>query len=306
MDNFANKVAVVTGAGSGMGRYIAVLLAKMGCNVAICDVNEETLADTHAMLRHYNVATSRHIVDIGDKGAIDEFYETVINQHEHVDLVFNNAGITIMSEFADMPENDWDRVMDVNFHGVINMTRKFLPHLQSRPDAALVNTSSIFGMVAVPTQSVYHATKFAVRGFTESLVKEMRGSKLQVHCVHPGHVGTNIAASAKQIESNDAGDKKPAFFGRDISWEQQGELFRDNGMHPSRAAEIILNGVRKKKSRIFVGWDAKLIDLAQRLLPRHYDKLFPLIFIPMLLVNRVLKKPLTELPQEPRKPQSKP
>ena len=154
MKTFDNKVAVVTGAASGMGRYLAVLLAKMGCNVAICDVNEEELENTAKMLANYNVATSRHVVDIADKSAIEEFHQEVIDHHQKVDLVFNNAGITVMSEFGDMPEADWDRVMQVNLDGVINMTRKFLPDLKTRPEAALINTSSIFGMVAVPGQSV--------------------------------------------------------------------------------------------------------------------------------------------------------
>ena len=198
MKEFMSKVAVITGAGSGMGRYLAVLLAKSGCDVVICDVNEETLAGTAAMLKNYNVAVSSHRLDVGDEAAIKALPEKVIAQHGKVDLVFNNAGITVDSDFSNMPEPDWDKVMDVNLHGVINMTRAFLPFLKDRPEAAVVNTSSIFGMIAVPRQSVYHATKFAVRGFTESLAKEMKGTSVQVHCVHPGHIGTGISLSARQ------------------------------------------------------------------------------------------------------------
>ena len=297
MKTFDNKVAVVTGAASGMGRYLAVLLAKMGCNVAICDVNEEELENTAKMLENYNVATSRHVVDIADKSAIEEFHQEVIDHHQKVDLVFNNAGITVMSEFGDMPEADWDRVMQVNLDGVINMTRKFLPDLKARPEAALINTSSIFGMVAVPGQSVYHATKFAVRGFTESLAKEMKGTNLQVHCVHPGHVGTNIASSAKHVEPEDG--RPSTLLGKKFSVEEQGRMFKENGMHPSRAAKIILDGVRKKRTRIFVGLDAKLLDLSQRFFPMNYQKTWPLIFLPMMARNQMLKKPLRDLPSEP-------
>jgi short-subunit dehydrogenase len=297
MKSFDNKVAVVTGAASGMGRYLAVLLAKMGCNVAICDVNAEELNNTALMLANYNVATSMHLVDVADQSQIELLHEEVIARHQKVDLIFNNAGITVMSDFENMPATDWDRVMDVNLSGVINMTRTFMPSLKSRSEAAIINTSSIFGMVAVPGQSVYHATKFAVRGFTESLAREMKGSNLQVHCVHPGHVGTNIASSAKDIDGA-AAREVPAFL-KDMSPEERGQMFKENGMHPSRAAQIILRGVTKKRTRIFVGLDAKLIEITQRLFPERYSLTWPFIFLPMMLLNKVLKKPLPDLPPEP-------
>ena len=297
MKDFISKVAVITGAGSGMGRYLAVLLAKSGCNVVICDVNEETLAGTAAMLKNYNVAVSSHRLDVGDAAAINALPEKVIAQHGKVDMVFNNAGITIDSDFANMPEPDWDKVMDVNLHGVVNMTRAFLPYLKERPESAVVNTSSIFGMIAVPRQSVYHATKFAVRGFTESLAKEMKGTPVQVHCVHPGHIGTNILSAAKVNPSEEKEEMKGMFARADATQEEQGEAFRQSGMHASKAAEVILNGVRKRRSRIFVGLDAKLIDVAQRLTPMHYDKLLPFIFLPLVLFRN--KKGLKDLPVEP-------
>ena len=297
MKSFDNKVAVVTGAASGMGRYLAVLLAKMGCNVAVCDVNQEELGKTAEMLSHYNVATSTHVVDVADLSQIERLREEVIARHQRVDLVFNNAGITVMSDFEQMPEADWDRVMDVNLAGVINMTRKFLPDLRSRPEAALINTSSIFGMVAVPGQSVYHATKFAVRGFTESLAREMEGTNLQVHCVHPGHVGTNIASSAKEVEGGST--REVPVFLRGMSVEERGAMFKENGMHPSRAAQIILDGVQKRRKRIFVGLDAKLIEITQRLFPQNYMRTWPFIFLPMFVRNKFLKKPLSNLPAEP-------
>jgi short-subunit dehydrogenase len=274
-----------------------VLLAKSGCDVVICDVNEDTLAGTAAMLKNYNVAVSSHKLDVGDEEAIKALPEKVIAQHGKVDLVFNNAGITIDSDFANMPEPDWTKVMDVNLHGVVNMTRAFLPYLKERPEAAMVNTSSIFGMIAVPRQSVYHATKFAVRGFTESLAKEMKGTPVQVHCVHPGHIGTNILSAAKVNPSANPDEKRGMFARPDATQEEQGEAFRQNGMHASKAAQVILDGVRKRRSRIFVGLDAKLIDLAQRLTPMHYDKLLPIIFLPLALFRN--KKGLKDLPVEP-------
>ncbi|MBA58773.1 MAG: short-chain dehydrogenase [Gammaproteobacteria bacterium] len=299
MENFQNKTAVITGAGSGMGRYLSVLLAKAGCNVAICDIDEDSLVKTSEMISQYNVASSQHVVDIGNKEKIDEFYENVMAHHESVDLVFNNAGITVVSDFENLEEKDWDRVIDINFHGVINISRKFLPHLRSRPEGALINTSSIFGMVAVPNQSVYHAAKFAVRGFTESLAKEMKDTNLQVHSVHPGHIGTNILAKAKRIRSgNDQVASGLVSLNSEMTDKEEGEIFRDNGMHPSRAAKIILEGVIRKNSRILVGLDAKVMDLTQRLFPNHYQKLWPLVLVPVFAFRRNLRKPLPGIAQE--------
>jgi|TARA_B100001057_G_C22819970_1_gene938976 NADP-dependent 3-hydroxy acid dehydrogenase YdfG len=300
MKSFKEKVAVITGAGSGMGRYLAILLAKEGADVSVCDVNEETLNETVEMLRKYNVSVSSHLLDVSDKEAIEALPRKVIDQHGKVDMVFNNAGVTTGSHFKDMDEDNWDWVMGINFDGVINSTRAFIPHMVDSPEAAIVNTSSIFGMVAVPGQTVYHATKFAVRGFTESLAMEMRETNpnLQIHCVHPGHIGTNIAATARFDEENfnqDETQVSNSIFTRNApkSQKEMGDLFREGGMHPSKAAEIILNGVKKNKSRIFIGLDAKLLDLSQRIFPKHYHKTWAL-FMPLLMIFRD-KKPLKSL-----------
>ena len=302
MKTFKDKVAVITGAGSGMGRYLAILLAKDGADVCVCDVNEETLNETVEMLRKYNVSVSSHLLDVSDKEAIESLPEKVIEQHGKVDLVFNNAGVTTGRHFKDLEEENWDWVMGINFEGVVNSTRAFIPHMIDSPEAAIVNTSSIFGMVAVPGQTVYHATKFAVRGFTESLSLEMKETNpnLQIHCVHPGHIGTNIAATARFDEEDFAkaqeeGTQTPSIFTRKApeTQKEMGEIFREGGMHPSKAAEIILKGVKKNKSRIFVGLDAKLLDLSQRLFPKHYHKSW-LLFMPFLMMFRD-KKPLESL-----------
>ena len=300
MKSFKDKVAVITGAGSGMGRYLAVLLAKDGADVSVCDVNEETLNETVEMLRKYNVSVSSHLLDVSDKEAIEALPGKVIEQHGKVDMVFNNAGVTTGTHFKDMDENNWDWVMGINFDGVINSTRAFIPHMVDSPEAAIVNTSSIFGMVAVPGQTVYHATKFAVRGFTESLAMEMKETNpnLQIHCVRPGHIGTNIAADARFDEENfnqDETQVSNSIFTRNApkSQKEMGDLFREGGMHPSKAAEIILNGVKKNKTRIFIGLDAKLLDLSQRIFPKHYHKTWAL-FMPLLMIFRD-KKPLKSL-----------
>jgi len=298
MKTFKNKVAVITGAGSGMGRYLAILLAKDGADVCICDVNEKTLSETLAMLRKFNVSVSSHILDVSDKKAIEALPKKVIDQHGKVDLVFNNAGVTAGSHFQDMKEENWDWVMGVNFNGVINSTRAFIPHLVNNAEAAIVNTSSIFGIVAVPGQTAYHATKFAVRGFTESLALEMKQTNpnLQIHCVHPGHIGTNIAATARMSDEDfKDNETRSSIFSRNAPKTQQemGELFKEGGMHPSKAAKIILNGVKKNKTKIFIGLDAKLLDLSQRLFPNHYHKTW-IFFMPLLTLFRD-KKPLKSI-----------
>lgn len=294
MQSFSGKVAVITGAGSGMGRYLAVLLAKAGANVAICEINPTTLAETEAMVKAYPVKVSSHVLDVADKAAIDGLPAQVIDEHGQVDLVFNNAGVTVDSPFEDMSEQDWDWVININLHGVINGSRAFLPHLKQRPEAALINTSSIFGMITVPNQSVYHTAKFAVRGFTECLAKELKGSNVQIHSVHPGHIGTNIVTNARMNTKEDKVNPMQEMMGKLIgigsTQEEMADFFRNNGMHPSRASNIILKGVLKNKSRIFIGADAKLMDLSQRLTPMHYDKLFPLFTLPLMLLRN--KKPL--------------
>ncbi len=300
MKNFKDKTAVITGAGSGMGRYLAILLAKDGADVVVCDVNEDTLNKTLKMLKQYNVSVSSHVLDVAIKEDIEALPGKVIEQHGKVDLVFNNAGVTTGGHFQDMDEKYWDWVMGVNFHGVVNSTRAFIPHMIDRPEAAIVNTSSIFGMVAVPGQSAYHATKFAVRGFTESLTLEMADTNpnLQIHCVHPGHIGTNIAITARmddQVAKKVIEDGKKSIFTwkPPISLEEMGQEFKQGGMHPSKAAKIILSGVKKNKRRIFIGLDARLLDLSQRLFPKHYHKTW-ILFVPFLLLFRD-KKPLRSL-----------
>ena len=301
MKTFKDKVAVITGAGSGMGRYLAILLAKDGADIVACDVNKETLDETVEMLRKHNVSVSSHLLDVADKEAIEALPQKVVDQHGKVDLVFNNAGVSTGKHFKDMEEENWDWVMDINLHGVINSTRAFIPHLKDRPEAAIINTSSIFGMVAVPGQTVYHATKFAVRGFTESLALEMAetNENLQVHCVHPGHVGTNIVANSRMDEESYKEsleqENNSSIFTRNrpATIEEMAESFKEGGMHPSKAAQIILNGVKKKKRRIFIGLDSKLLELSQRIFPNKYHRIWPFFMVPLMIFRD--KKPIKSL-----------
>ena len=194
-------------------------------------------------------------------------------------------------------------MFNINLQAVINSSRAFLPHLKQRPEAALINTSSIFGMIALERQSVYHTAKFAVRGFTECLAKEMKDSTVQIHCVHPGHIGTNIVTNARMNKSEESANSMQRLVGKVMglgnSQEELAAFFRNNGMHASRASQIILDGVRKNRSRIMVGADAKLMDLSQRLTPMHYEKLFPFFTLPLTLLRN--KKPIAGVPIEGRR-----
>ena len=201
-----------------------------------------------------------------------------------------------------MNEEDWNWCNDINYNSIINFSRTFLPHLMKEEETALINTSSIFGIITTPNNTVYHASKFAVRGFTESLAKEMEGSNTQIHCVYPGHIGTNIAVNAKFGDQVVKGESKEGILGlngepvkdikgNEVSEKDAGIRFRDAGMDPDKAAKIILKGIKKNKKRIFVGIDAKLMEISQRLLPNSYWRMMPItLLFGLLLSPHRLKK----------------
>ena len=304
MKTFKNKVALITGAASGMGRYLAINLAKEGADVVICDVDESGLKETEKLIKAYNVGSSSLLLDVRDKKEVEELPTKIIENHGKIDLVFNNAGVVIPSGFLNMNEKDWNWCNDINYNSVINFSRSFLPHLMKEEETALINTSSIFGIITTPNNTVYHASKFAVRGFTESLAKEMEGSNTQIHCVYPGHIGTNIAMNAKFGDQVVKGESKEGILGfngepvkdlkgNKVSEKEAGIRFRDAGMDPDKAAKIILKGIKKNKKRIFVGIDSKLMEIYQRLFPDSYWRMMPFILlIGLLLSPHRLKKAL--------------
>ena len=255
MKTFQNKVSVVTGAGSGMGRYLALNLAQEGSDVVICDINQKALNETEDLIKAYNVSCSSLNLDLREKNNIDTLVEETISNHGKVDLVFNNAGVVTASPFLEMKESDWDWCNDLNYNSLVYCSRAFLPHLMKEKESALVNTSSIFGIITTPNNTVYHATKFAVRGFTESLAMELRDDPIQINCVYPGHIGTNIVLDArfkKEILLTN-GEYAKDSNGKPLTVEDVGSTFRETGMNPNKAAKIILKGVKKNKRRIFVG-----------------------------------------------------
>ena len=276
MKDFSNKVALVTGAGSGIGRALALDLADNGCNLAILDWNKDSLAETEAMLKKKNIAVSTHVLDISDREKVNDLPNQVLSHHNNIDIVFNNAGLSIVGAVDEVDEDDWNFGLDILLNSVIQMTTVFLPHLQKRPESAIVNTSSIFGLFSTPKQSIYNVGKFGVKAFTESLSLEMQmaDSPVEVYCVFPGHIGTNIYASSrfKSFEADDAG---AAIFGVDASTEKEaGIQFKNNApLTPQDAAKVILKNIKKKNKRILVGFDAHFYDLMSRLFPKSFLKI---------------------------------
>jgi short-subunit dehydrogenase len=276
MKDFSNKVALVTGAGSGIGRALALDLADNGCNLAILDWNKDSLAETEAMLKKKNIAVSTHVLDISDREKVNDLPNQVLSHHNNIDIVFNNAGLTIVGTVDEVDEDDWSFGLDILLNSVIQITTVFLPHLQKRPESAIVNTSSIFGLFSTPKQSIYNVGKFGVKAFTESLSLEMQmaDSPVEVYCVFPGHIGTNIYASSrfKSFEADDAG---AAIFGVDASTEKEaGIQFKNNApLTPQHAAKVILKNIKKKNKRILVGFDAHFYDLMSRLFPKSFLKI---------------------------------
>lgn len=258
--NVKDRVAVVTGAGSGIGRAIALSLARRGCHLALADLNPQTLAQTVEQAKALGVRVTAHPLDVTDRAAGRALPDDVVAVHGRVDLLINNAGIAAGGTFEQVSEPDFDRVIDVNFGAVVRLTRAFLPHLHRSDDARLVNLSSVFGLISPPEQSAYSASKFAVRGFSNALRHELEGSSVAVTVVHPGGVATAIARSALIP----AGATAAA-----IAQKQalQGRLLR---MPPERAGERIVRGIEQRKARILVGTDARVIAWVERLMPVGY------------------------------------
>jgi short-subunit dehydrogenase len=274
--NFKNKVALITGAGSGIGRALAIQLAESGCNLALVDWNEETLKETEEIVRKKNVSVSLHPFDLREKEKIESLPDEIIEIHNQIDVVINNAGLSIIGTVDEVDEEDWNFGVDILLNAVIQMSTVFLPYLQKRPEAAIVNVSSIFGLFSVPKQSIYNVGKFGVKAFTESLSLEMEMSEspVEVYCVFPGHIGTNIYSSSrfKSFEADDAG---AAIFGAKASTiEEAGTQFKQNApSSPEFAAKTILKNIKKRNKRILIGFDAKFYDLMSRLFPKNFLKI---------------------------------
>ncbi len=260
MKDLKNKVAVITGAGSGIGRALAKELAARGCRLALSDVNEAGLKQTTELCNAIDLKT--YLLDVSDRDAIYAHAEAVAKDFGDVNLVINNAGVALSASVREMTDDDFQWVMDIDFWGVAHGTRAFLPHLIASGDGHVVNISSVFGLIGVPKQSAYNAAKFAVRGFTEALRQEMKleNQPVAISCVHPGGIRTNIANSARMGKSENAEAQRKGFDKLAVTT-------------PEKAAKTIVKGILKNESRILVGPDAWGIDVINRVLGSAYQPL---------------------------------
>jgi short-subunit dehydrogenase len=262
MKDFNGKVTVITGAGSGIGRALAVDLAGRGARLALSDVDDAGLAETVDIVKNAGAREVRsdHL-DVADRSAFAAYAATVVDHFGRVNLVVNNAGVALAGDLVDLEYGDMDWIMGINFWGVVHGTKEFLPHLIASGEGHLVNISSLFGLVSMPGQSMYNAAKYAVRGMSEAVREEMliAGHPVGVTVVHPGGIKTAIARSARYSDQED-GATSAKFFDEKLA-----------KMTPERAAAVILAGVEKDKARVLVGLDAHALHHLAKLTGSRYQ-----------------------------------
>ncbi|NIB38127.1 SDR family oxidoreductase [Pseudomaricurvus alkylphenolicus] len=261
------KTIVVTGGASGIGRALAIECARRGASVALADVDLEGALETKVLAeskKRGGAEITAHRLDVSSLESWQSFRDAVMSEHGTVDGIINNAGVTFTGTVENTDYDQLERVMSINFMGMVYGTKEFLPVLKTRPEAFVANVSSVFGLFPMKNQSAYCSSKFAIRGFTEVLAQELKSTNITVASIHPGHIGTDILKSAL---------KQGNIVGVELSSrEQEGYVraFKAMGLSPDRAATTILNGLEKKKSKIVVGRDAVRGELLNRLFPRFF------------------------------------
>ncbi|CAJ1580763.1 SDR family NAD(P)-dependent oxidoreductase [[Mycobacterium] wendilense] len=272
MEDFAGKVCVITGAGSGIGQALAIELGRSGAKLAISDVDTEGLAKTEAELKAIGAPVKADRLDVTEREAFLLYADEVKEHFGKVNQIYNNAGIAYSGDVEVSSFKDMERIMDVDYWGVVNGTKAFLPHLIESGDGHVVNVSSLFGIFSVPGQAAYNSAKFAVRGFTEALRQEMltKHPHVAVTTVHPGGIKTAIARNATTAEGLDREALADQF---------DRKLARTT---PERAATIILEAVRKKRARVLVGADAKILDVIVRITGSGYQRIFATVMDKMV------------------------
>ena len=279
MKTLNDKVVVITGAGSGIGRALAVNCAKRGSLLAISDVDEAGLAETVELVKQAGAKEVRSDrLDVADRAAFQTYAAAVAEQFGRVNVVVNNAGVALAGDLNDLSYEDMDWIIGVNFWGVVHGTKEFLPHLIASGDGHVVNLSSLFGLLAMPGQSAYNATKFAVRGMTEALREEMliAGHNVGVTAVHPGGIKTAIARNARVSQHEDKAATAKLF---------DEKLAR---MSPERAAEIIVKGILKNQARVLVGLDAHALHNFQKFTGSRYEDVIAMVSKRVLPTKKVV------------------
>lgn len=270
MKSFNNKVAAITGAASGIGRALALELAKQHCHLALCDVDDAGLAETAKQASALGVKVTTAKVNVADRDAVHAWADQVVHDHGKVNMVYNNAGVALGGTVEDTDYSDYEWIVGINMWGVVYGTKAFLPYIkQAGEEGHIVNISSIFGLFAQPTQSGYNMSKFAVRGFTESLRQELdlEGGKVSCTCVHPGGIKTNIARNARMSNSV---EKLTGSASAEKMRDQFEALFLTTS---EKAAQVILGAVKANKRRALIGPDARVLDVMQRTLPVIYQRI---------------------------------
>ncbi|MEZ0341843.1 SDR family NAD(P)-dependent oxidoreductase [Mycobacterium sp. pV006] len=267
MEGFAGKVAVVTGAGSGIGRALALALGRSGAKLAICDVDTEGLAETARQLEALGAEVKSDRLDVTERAAFEAYADDVVKHFGKVNQIYNNAGIAYTGDIEVTHFKDLERVFDVDYWGVVNGSKIFLPHLIASGDGHIVNISSVFGLLGMPGQAPYCAAKFAVRGFTEALSQEMAlaGHPVKVTCVHPGGIKTGIARNMTAADGLDP---------KELAHEFDTQMARTT---PEEAARVILDGVRRRKRRVLIGNDARAFEAVTRITGSGIQRILPKI-----------------------------
>ena len=278
MKTLKGKVVAITGAGSGIGRATAELAARQGGHVAVSDVNEKGLLETQIACEKQGVRCEATVLDVADREAVHAWADATRTSFGQVNVIVNNAGVSLSGVVEDLAYEDFEWLMNINFWGVVYGTKAFLPHLRESGDGHVVNISSLFGLMAMPAASAYNASKFAVRGFTEALSEELaiEGAPVRVTSVHPGGIDTNIARGGRVTPNRKWGLVDSVQSGKDFE-----RLARTT---PQSAAKQIIDAILDERRRLLIGADAKLLDLVQRVMPARYQS----------LVGQVVKRQMSE------------
>lgn len=267
MKDLKGKVAVVTGTGSGIGRATAIELAKEGCQMAISDINEKELEATRQAIEKLGVKVHAKVLDVANKKAFHDYANEVNDTFGKVNLVINNAGVAVSATIENTSYEDFEWLMNINFWGMVYGTKAFLPHLKASGEGHICNVSSVFGFMAPAGAGAYNASKFAIRGFNETLRAELdiEDCGVSLSSIHPGGIKTNIARDAR------VDDKTLADMG--VEKHEIHKRFSQIAMTtPEKAAKTIVNGIKKNKMRILIGFDAHMIDWSTRFMPILYRK----------------------------------